>query len=67
METDISDAYVYQKASRLIEEHGDDAMAVADQLVAMAMQRRQSDRIILMMRVRTAVARLQEARQGALH
>jgi hypothetical protein len=52
METGISDAYVYRKASRLIEEHGDDARAVVDQLVAMAMQRQQTDRAILMLRVR---------------
>jgi hypothetical protein len=67
MAPSISDAYVYRKASRLIAEHGDDAGAVADHLVAMAMQRRQTDRAILMLRVRTAVARLQEASAGPVH
>ena len=32
----IPDAWVYQKASRLIEEHGDDALLMATQLGSQA-------------------------------
>ena len=63
----VPDAYVYRKASRLIEDHGDDAMLVAKQLVAKAVEQRQQDRALLMLRVLSAVAKLQEPPRGPLH
>ena len=36
----VPDAYVYRRANRLIEQHEDDALLVATELVAMAVGRR---------------------------
>jgi hypothetical protein len=46
---------------------GDDAMMVATQLVAMAVKRRENERALLMLRIRLAVAKLQEPPQGLLY
>jgi hypothetical protein len=55
----VPDAYVYRRANRLIEQHGDDALLVATELVLMALKRREKDRAMLMMRIRSAVEALQ--------
>jgi hypothetical protein len=63
----VPDAYAYRRASRLIEQHGDDARLVAMQLVAMAVGRRDQERALLMMRIRSAVEALQAPPKGPLH
>ena len=63
----VPDAWVYRRASRLIEQHGDDAMIVAKQLVAMAVARRPQERALLMLRILSAVAALQAPPKGPLH
>ena len=64
----VPDGWVYRRASRLIEQHGKDAMMVATLLVGMALKRRENERAALMLRVRLAVAKLlQEPPQGLLH
>jgi hypothetical protein len=55
----VPDAWVYHRAARLIEQHGGDALLVATGLVATAVERRQQDRALLMLRIRTAVEALQ--------
>jgi hypothetical protein len=50
----VPDAYVYRRANRLIEQHGDDALLVATELVE-----RKNERC-LMIRIMLAVAALQE-------
>ena len=63
----VPDGWVYRRASRLIEQHGDDAMMIATHLVAMAFQRREKDVAAVMLRVRRAVAELQARPKGPLH
>ena len=60
----VPDAWVYRRAVRLIEQHGGDALLVATGLVAMAMKRRQQERALLMLRIRTAVEALQAPPAG---
>jgi hypothetical protein len=54
----------YRRANRLIEQHGDDALLVATELVLMALKRREKDRAMLMIRIRLAVAALQALPTG---
>ena len=63
----IPDVWEYRRASRLIEEHGDDALRLTAKLIAMAIERRQQERAVLMFRVRLAVKALQAPQTGPLH
>ena len=63
----VTDAWVYRRAGRLIEEHGEDALPATAELIAMAMKRRQQERAVLMFRVRLAVKALQAPQTGPLH
>ena len=63
----IPEAWIYQTADRLIEQHGALAMKEADRLLSRAMERRETERVLVMLRVRTAVAALQELAKGRLH
>ena len=63
----VADIWVYREADRLITEHGAKALNAVDRLVHKALDRRDADRILLMLRVRSAVAALQAPRSGPLH
>ena len=63
----VPDAYVYRRANGLIEQHGDDALLVATELVLMALKRREKERAMLMIRIKLAVAALQALPTGSLH
>jgi hypothetical protein len=63
----ISEAWVYQTAARLLEQHGADAMKEANRLLSRALERREQDRALVMLRVRLAVAALQTPQTGVLH
>jgi predicted transposase YdaD len=63
----IPEARVYQTANRLIEQHGDNAMKEANRLLSRALERREQERTLIMLRVRTAIAALQAPPRGPLH
>ena len=63
----VPEALIYLTASRLIEQHGALAMKEADRLLSRAMERRETERVLVMLRVRTAVAALQEPAKGPPH
>jgi hypothetical protein len=62
-----SDKLVYYRANRLIEQHGAGAMKEADRLLSRALERRERDLTLVMLRVRSAVAALQHPPNGAVH
>ena len=63
----MSEALIYRTANRLIEQHGAKAMAEANRLLCRALERREQDRALIMLRVRLAVIALQAPRSGPLH
>ena len=63
----VSEALIYQTANRLIEQHGAKAMTEANRLLSRALERREQESALVMLRVRSAVASLQAPRSGPLH
>ena len=63
----ISEALIYQTADRLIEQHGAEAMKEANRLLSRALERRERDSALVMLRVRLAVAALQAPPSGPVH
>jgi hypothetical protein len=63
----VPEIWVYREANRLITEHGARALRAVDRLVHKALDRRDADRVLLMLRVRFAVATLQAPPRGPLH
>lgn len=63
----VPDIWVYRTADRLITKHGNRALKATDRLVDAALDRRDADRVLLMLRVRLAVQVLQSAPSRLLH
>ena len=63
----VPDIWVYRTADRLIAQHGAEALNEADRLVNKALDRRDADSVLLMLRVRFAVVALQAPPSGPLH
>ena len=61
----VPDIWVYRAAGRLIEQHGANASDAADRAIALTIDNR--DRVLLMLRVRMAIAALQAPQSGLLH
>jgi hypothetical protein len=54
-------------ADRLIAQHGEEALDEVNRRIAAAIDRREGERVLLMFRVRLAVAKLQAPPRGPLH
>ena len=63
----VLEIWVHRAADRLIAEHGAEAVDEVNRLIAAAVDRQEADRVLLMFRVRLAVARLQAPPSGLLH
>jgi hypothetical protein len=63
----VPDIWVHREANRLITAHGAKALRAVDRLVNTALDRRDADQVLLMLRVRSAVAVLQAPPSGSLH
>ena len=63
----VPDIWVYRAAGRLVEQHGAKALKAADRAIDLALDQRDADRVLLMLRVRMAVAALQAPPSGPLH
>ena len=63
----VPDIWVYRAAGRLIEQHGANASEAADRAIALAIDNRDADRVLVMLRVRMAIAALQAPQSGLLH
>ena len=63
----IPEIWVYRAADRLIAQHGEEALNEVNRRIAAAMDRREGERVLLMFRVRLAVANLQAPPTGPLH
>jgi hypothetical protein len=63
----VPDIWVYRAADRLIAQHGAAALDTANRLIGLAMGRRAHDRVLLMLRVRTAIEALQATPSSLLH
>ena len=63
----IPEIWVYRAADRLIAQHGEEALNEVNRRIAAAMDRREGERVLLMFRVRLAVANLQAPTTGPLH
>jgi hypothetical protein len=63
----VPDVWIYRAADRLISQHGGEALNEVNRLIAAAVDRQEADRVLLMFRVRLAVAKLQAPPSGPLH
>ena len=63
----VPDIWVYREADRLITEHGAKALKAVNRLIDRAVDRHDGERVLLMFRVRLAVATLQTPPSGLLH
>jgi hypothetical protein len=63
----VPDVWVYRAADRLIAEHGEEALDEVNRRITAAIDRHEGERVLLMFRVRLAVAKLQEPPTGPLH
>lgn len=63
----VPEIWVYRAADRLITQHGAEALDEVNRLIAAAVDRHEGDRVLLMFRVRPAVAKLQAPPSGPLH
>ena len=61
------DAWVYRAADRLMTQHGADALLEVNRLVCEALDHREPDRALLMVRIRLAIKVLQMPPCGPLH
>jgi hypothetical protein len=63
----VPDAWVYRAANRLIGQHGADALEEVNRLICDALDHREQDRAVLMVRIRLAILVLQAPPPGPLH
>ena len=63
----VPDAWVYRAADRLIRQHGADALEEVSRLICDALDHRQQDRSVLMVRIRLAILVLQAPPRGPLN
>jgi len=63
----VPDIWVYRTVDRLITKHGRRAVKATDRLINAALDRRDADRVLLMLRVRLAVQLLQTGPSGPSH
>ena len=63
----VNDALIYRTADRLIAHHGAAAVSEADRLIGLALDRREDERALLMIRVRLAIRTLQAPPSTLLH
>lgn len=63
----VPDVWVYRAADRLISRHGAEALEAVNRLIERAVDRHNGERVLLMFRVRLAVATLQAPPSGPLH
>lgn len=63
----VPDIWVYRRAGRLIARHGEKALDEVNRLIAVAVDREDAKRTLLMFRLRLAVATLQTPPSSALH
>jgi hypothetical protein len=63
----VPEVWVYRAADRLIAQHGAEALNEASRLICVVADRCEADRVLLMLRVRLAVAALQAPPSGPLH
>ena len=63
----VPDVWVYRAADRLIAEHGEEALDEVNRRITAAIDRHEGERVLLMFRVRLAVAKLQEPPTRPLH
>ena len=63
----VTDAWVYSAADRLITQHGADALKEVNRLICEALDHREQDRALLMVRIRLAILVLQAPPCGPLH
>ena len=63
----VSDIWVYRRAGWLIARHGEEALDEVNWLIALAVDREDAHRALLMFRLRLAVATLQTPPSRALH
>ena len=63
----VPDVWVYRAADRLIAEHGEEALEEVNRQITAAIDRHEGERVLLMFRVRLAVAKLQAPPSGPLH
>jgi hypothetical protein len=63
----VPDAWVYRAADRLIRQHGADALEEVNRRICDALDHREHDRAVLMVRIRLAILVLQAPPQGPLH
>lgn len=67
MQRMVPDVWVYRAAGRLISRHGTDALRTVNRLIDRAVDRHDGERVLLMFRVRLAIATLQAPPSGPLH
>lgn len=63
----ISEGYVYQAADRLLTQHGEEALNEVNRLLCEAVDQRDAERALLMIRIRLAILVLQAPQAGPLH
>jgi|SRR5580704_7806258 hypothetical protein len=63
----VPDAWVYRAADRLIRQHGAGALEEVNRRICDALDHREHDRAVLMVRIRLAILVLQAPPQGPLH
>ncbi len=63
----VTDAWVYRAADRLITQHGEDALKEENRLICDALDHREQDRAVLMVRIRLAILVLQAPPRGPLN
>jgi hypothetical protein len=63
----VSDAYVYRAADRLITRYGAEALNAVNRLICEAIDHRDRDRALLMVRIRLAIMVLRAEPTGPLH
>lgn len=63
----VPEIWVYRAADKLIAQHGSEAVEEATKLIATAIEGRQDERALLMMRVRLAIKALQTPPSKLLH
>jgi hypothetical protein len=63
----VPEAYVYRAAMRLIEKHGHDVLIEANRLIELALVRRETERLLVVLRIRRAIVAWEAPASGRLH
>ena len=63
----VPDAWVYRAADRLVTQHGADALREVNRLICDALDHREQDRALLMVRIRLAILVLQAPPRGPVN